>query len=303
MDLIFNKSTDTEHEIELESHLISASWITRKAIAGRTVVFEVVTSFVGEGAKIKIKGKSENGLNLGKIKGKIKKNVYGGEFEIPADAELGDRVYFEVKLPQNDLEGESDRIPVFPPVRVFNLSWSAPEARRGDVLTLSADTSGMRDHTEVTLIIYEHDTDSAHDKIIELPAKVMDDRIEVRWEYEYHEDTDEIATQEELDRYGSQYNPPEYFFTVKVEITEFGREQESGLLEFKDYVEFTALDESGEPMKNRDYILKFADGSERNGKLDDNGYVKITDLPPGAVEIEFPADESRTQGNEPQSEA
>jgi len=120
MDLIFNKSTDAEHEIELDSYLISASWITRKAVAGRTAAFEVVTSFVGEGAKIKIKGKSEKGLNLGKIKGKIKKNVYGGEFEIPEDAELGDRVYFEVKLPQNDLEGESDRIPVFPPVRVFN---------------------------------------------------------------------------------------------------------------------------------------------------------------------------------------
>ena len=291
MDLIFNKSTDSEHEIELESHLISASWITRKAIAGQTVVFEVVTSFVGEGAKIKVKGKSEGGLNLGKVKGKIKKNVFGGEFEIPEDAELGDRVYFEVTLPQNDLEGESDRIPVFPPVRVFNMSWGATEARRGDVLTLSAETSGMRDHTEVTLIIYEHDTDSAHDKIIELPVKVMGDRIEVRWEYEYHEDTDEIPTQEELDRYGSSYNPPEYFFTIKVENTEFGRDQESRLLKFKDWIEITLVDGEGNTIANEDYVLHLADGEQRRGSLDANGHAREDNIGPGRVMIDFPNSE------------
>jgi hypothetical protein len=157
MDLKFTKSTDTEHEIELESSLISASWRSGKAIAGQTATFEVHTAFVGEGATIKIKGKSEKGKKLGTIKDVIKRNKYVGEFEIPEDTELDDMVYFEVELPKNDLEGESNRIPVFPPVQVFNLKWSAKEARRGDVLTLSADTNGLRDHTEVSVIIYEYD--------------------------------------------------------------------------------------------------------------------------------------------------
>jgi hypothetical protein len=288
MDLKFTKSTDTEHKIKLESSLISASWRCGKAIAGRTATFEVRTAFVGEGAPIIIKGKSENGKKLGKIKAVIKRNKYVGEFEIPEDTELDDMIYFEVELPKNDLEGESNRIPVFPPVQVFNMKWSATEARRGDVLTLSADVNGLRDHTEVTVIIYEYDRDSAHDKIIELPATVMNKRIELMWEYEYHEDTDEIPTQQELDKYGKKYNPPEYFFTVKVEETEFGVEQESGLLEFKDWIKIALINEQGEAVANEDYTLRLADGQERHGTLDNNGRTIEENIPPGRVIIRFP---------------
>ncbi len=288
MDLKFTKSTDTEHEIKLESSLISASWRSSKAIAGQTATFEVRTAFVGEGATIKIKGKSEKGKKLGKIKDVIKRNKYVGEFEIPEDTELDDMIYFEVELPKNDLEGESNRIPVFPPVQVFNLKWSAKEARRGDVLTLSADINGLRDHTEVTIIIYEYDRDSAHDKIIELPATVMSKRIELQWEYEYHEDTDEIPTQEELDKYGGKYNSPEYFFTVKVEDTEFGVKQESELLEFKDWFEIKLVDEDGNPMASEQYVLHLAQGQQRRGTLDDKGVGREENIPPGKVTIEFP---------------
>jgi len=292
MDLKFTKSTDTEHKIKLESSLISASWRSGKAIAGQTATFEVRTAFVGEGATIKIKGKSENGKKLGKITDVIKRNKYVGEFEIPEDTELDDMIYFEVELPKNDLEGESNRIPVFPPVQVFNLKWSSKEARRGDVLTLSADTNGLRDHEEVTVIIYEYDRDSAHDKIIELPATVMKKRIELQWEYEYHEDTDEIPTQEELDKYGKKYNPPEYFFTVKVEDTEFGVKQESGLLEFKDWIEIELLDEDGNVVANEDYILHLPDGQQKRGTLDANGLAKEENIPPGRVAVEFPNSEA-----------
>lgn len=292
MDLKFTKSTDTEHKIKLESSLISASWRSGKAVAGRTAKFKVQTAFVGEGATIKVTGKSENGKKLGKIKDIIKRNKYVGEFEIPEDTELDDMIYFEVELPKNDLEGESNRIPVFPPVQVFNLKWSAKEARRGDILTLSADTNGLRDHTEVTVIIYEYDRDSAHDKIVELPATVMDKRIELQWEYEYHEDTDEIATQEELDKYGGKYNPPEYFFTIKIEDTEFGKEkQDSGLLEFKDWVEITLVDGEGNTIANEDYVLYLADGQQRQGTLDASGRAREDDIAPGTVRFEFPNSE------------
>ncbi len=289
MELKFTKSTDTEHKIELESALISASWRCGKAIAGQSASFEVLTAFVGEKAPIKITGKSENGKKLGKIKDVIKRNKYIGEFEIPEDTELDDMIYFEVELSKNNLEGESNRIPVFPPVQVFNLKWSANEARRGDILTLSADANGLRDKEEVTVIIYEYDRDGAHDKIIELPATVMNKRIELQWEYEYHEDTDEIATQEELDKYGKTYNPPEYFFTVTVEETEFGkREQESGILEFKDQFELRLVDEGGNPVPNEKYTLKLADGKIREGTLDKRGYAIEKDLPPGPILVDFP---------------
>ncbi len=288
MNLTFNKSTDSEHKEELESELVTVAWLSGSAPAGGTVKFEVVTEFVGNGAKIKVTGKSENGKKLGKIKDVIRNNKYVGTFTVPANIKLDDKVYFEVSLPKVGLSGESERIPAAPPVLVNNMKWSANEARRGDVLTLSAFIDGVHDETEVTLTIYEYDNDNAHDKIVSLPGIVKDGRVEIKWEYEYHEDTDEIPTEEEMNKYGKHYNPPEYFFTITVGDDEFGRNQESGLLKFKDWLAISLRNDAGEAIKNERYVLTLPDGTTREGKLDNNGFAKVEDIGPGNCEIDFP---------------
>ncbi len=297
MALEFTKSTDSEHEVKLDSELISVSWTCGMAIGGQTASFEVLTELVGEGAPVKVKGKSENGKKLGKVTGVMRRNHFGGAFQIPEDIELGDKVFFEAKLSKNSLDGESEHIPAYPPIRVSNMKWSAQEARRGDTLTLSADIKGLPNEAEVVIVIYEHDRDGAHDHITELPANVDNEKIEVSWEYEYHEDTDEIPTQQELDKYNGQYNPPEYFFTIKAEGVEYGSDQESGLLKFKDWFRISLVDNSGRPKADEDYILMLADGTERKGKLDGDGQAIEQDLPPGEVRIKFPNAE-RDEGSE-----
>ena len=139
--------------------------------------------------------------------------------------------------------------------------------------------------------IYEYDDDGGHDLIVSLPAVVEDKKISLDWEYEYHEDTDAIPTEEELKKYGGKYNPPEYFFTVKIDNIELGLEQESKLLNFKDWIEFELLDDRGNPIKDTDYVALLPDGSEKKGKTDENGLIKLTDVPPGKVDIQFPSDE------------
>jgi len=299
VELKFTRSTDSEHEIELDSSLISASWRSNRAITGQNAVVEVSTAFVGNGAKIKIKVMKESGKKLGEIKDVIKNNSYVGEIKVPENIELDERIYFEVELPDNSLKGESGKIQVFPPVNVFNMKWSAREARRGDTLTLSAETNGVRDHTDVVVTIYEYDRDSAHDRIVELPATVMNNKMKILWEYEYHEDTDEIPSKEELDKYGGDYNPPEYFFTVKVGEVEFGKKQESKLLEFKDWIEIEVVDEEGTPAADREYTLLLPDGTERKGKLDKDGYVREEKIPPGRcqVQVKEPDDSNDRSGS------
>ena len=287
-DLKFTKSTDTEHEIKLTSSLVYATWSGGIAYDGQKAKIEVGTAFVGNGAKIEIKGKSAKGKKLGKLTDTISNNKFVGELEIPDDIEFDDEVYFEVKLSKNNISGESDRIPAQPPVSVTNLQWSANEARRGETVTLSANIVGVRNDTEVTITIYEHDQDGAHDKIAELPAVVMDDRIELDWEYEYHEDTDELPTQSEMEQYGGDYNPPEYFFTVTIGEQEYGREQKSGLLTFKDWIEISFCDRDGKPRAGEKYQLKLVDGTTLDGKLDGDGLARIEDVPPGPVRVEFP---------------
>lgn len=281
MELIFSKATDSEHTVKIDSILVSAFWNSVKAPAGGKAKFKILTAFVGNNAPVKVTGKSENGVNLGAINGKIQNNLFKGKFDIPEDMEIGDHVYYEVSFPKNGLDGESERIPVVPIVRVNNMRWSAPEARRGDSLTLTAFVDGVRDNEELIVTIYEYDRDDVHDKITELTATVSDGRIELEWEYQYYEDTDEIPTQEELEEYGGSYNPPEYFFTIKVEDDEFGLNQESGLLQFKDSIEIEVADENNEPMSNANYTITLADGSQRTGSLDENGTVVLEDVPPG----------------------
>ncbi len=288
-DLNFTKATDEEHEIELDSYLISASWVSGMAFVGMKAKFEVRTVFVGNGAKIKVKGKTEKGKKLGKVKGEMQGNVFTGEFEIPDKIELDDQIYFEVDLPDNGLNGESAKIPVYPIPKIKSIKWSAEEARRGDVLTLSAELENVKDGTEVKLVIYEFDSDGGHDIITDLKTSVKESKIEEKWEYEYHEDTDELPTSEEVERYGGSYNPPEYFYTIKIGEFELGKEkQDSGILLFKDWIQIELLDASGQPVPKADYLVKLADGSEIEGKLDDNGRAKIEGIIPGNYWVQFP---------------
>ena len=170
------------------------------------------------------------------------------------------------------------------PIKITNAQWDKEEARQGEVLTLTADVEGASDGTQGEIEIFEHDVDGIQDIITKLPVVVSNNKVETTWEYEYHEDTDEIPNEEELKRYGREYNPPEYFFVVKVGDSE----DQSGLLVYKDYIEINLKDEDGEPMANEDYIIQLPDGSEIKGKLDSEGYVKAEGIPPGKVTIKFP---------------
>jgi hypothetical protein len=286
-DQKFSKGTDTEHEIKLDSELVYAAWRTGAAYGAQKVPLEVVTSFVGNGAKIKIEGKSENGKNLGKVSSTIKNNKFIGELEIPDDIEEGDFVSFTVSLPDNGLDGESNQIPAHPPIEVTNMKWNADEARRGDVMKLTADVEGVADGTEAKIIIYEYDNDNIHDVITEFPAAIEKKKIEVQWEYEYHEDTDEIPTQEELEKYGGSYNPPEYFFTITIGAQEFGKEQESGILNFKDWIEIELVDDNDEPIPEVEYEANFPDGTTQSGQLDELGKVRFDNVPPGNFTIKY----------------
>jgi len=284
----FSKSTDKEHTIKLESSILYATWSANDVHAGSEALIEVKTMFVGEGSKISIVGKSEKGKKLGKIKDKIYGNGFSGKLTIPDKIKPGDMAYFKVELSGLGVSAESNRVPIRPKIEVSNMKWDKQQARRGDTLKLSADIEGVQDKSEAKVIIYEHDQDGNHDRIAEIPTNVKNKKIEVQWEYEYHEDTDEIPSDEEMKKYGKSYNPPEYFFTLKIDDQEYGIEQESGLLLFKDWVEIYLEDETGKPLANEKYELNLSDGSKREGTLDSDGFAREEDIPPGKISYTFP---------------
>ncbi|MBW2662319.1 MAG: hypothetical protein JRD93_10090 [Deltaproteobacteria bacterium] len=284
----YTKPTDEVHVVTLVSKITHAIWRSKAACVEDKAVFEVWTHFVGNGSDIQIKVEDKRGKKIEKLKGKVYGDYFAGSVIVPKKA--NEELSFTAKLPKHGLEMKSDTLKVIPPITITNMKWGQKEARREDLVKLSANIEGVPDETEVMIHIYEYDQDGAHDFITKFPYRVKNKKIEVDWEYEYHEDTDEIPTDEEMKKHGNSYNPPEYFWVVDVYGKRFGDEQESGLLEFKDWIEIEARDDNNDPLGNADYEITLADGTKKTGKLDQNGYAKIEDIPPGkyAYRIEIP---------------
>lgn len=285
MDLRFSKSNNTKHKITLESVLVYAEWTQGVAYAGSGAGVEVGTLFVGEGAPLEIEALTDSGKRLGKLSGKLYQNRFHGVVHIPANAKVGEAIYFEVKCPKNGLHGKSQRIPVLPALRVSNLQWGTDVARRGDWITLSADVQNALDETDAMITIYKHDRDGAHDKVVELRTRIRGEKMKLTWEYQYVDDTAEIPSQTELEQYGVDYHPPEYFFTLKIGEDEYGKQRESGLLRFKDYIEFFARYTDSTPIANTECEVTLPDGSQKQVTTDENGYVRIDHVPPGPYTV------------------
>lgn len=277
----YKKETNKIHKITLTSKIIHALWGAKSASVGEKVNMEVLTEFVGNGSDIQIKIEDRHG-KLETLTGKVYGNKFVGSLIVSKKAE-GD-LTFTAKLPKHNLEKKSEPLKVIPVRLISNAKWDKQEANRGDIIKLTADTKNIPDDTEVKISIYEHDHDGAHDFITKFPAKVKANKIEAEWEFKYHEDTDDIPTDEEMEKGGRSYNHPEYFFVVRLG----GVEGKSGLLKFKDWIEIELKDMGESPIPDEEYILYLADGTKKQGRLNKMGYAREDNVSPGQFKVGFP---------------
>jgi len=284
----FTVKSNTPTTIVLKSSILEASLLNDTAYIGGKVGFKIKTLFVGEGGTIKIIGKSENGAQMEPIIGSLFGNQIKGEFKIPLNIKPKDKIYFEVVLPDHDLKTETKHIPVAPPIKVTNMRWNKNTTHHEEVLKLTADVEGVHDSTDANVIIYKYDEDDYHEKLINVNREIKNKKLELDWEFRYFEDRDEIPTEKELQKFGKHYTQPQYFFVIEIDGQRFGNNQESGLLKLVDSMTIDLKNTSGESIGNVDYVLHLPDGSKRKGKLDENGYAREDNLPPGRTTVEFP---------------
>jgi hypothetical protein len=271
--------TDQVHEVELESAINQAMWDRPAASIGQDVEVLVYTHFVGDGSSIRITVRNGSGRRLDRFEGQVYGNRFRGTWTVSDRAE--ETAYFQAELRDHGLEEDSEEMEIIPPIEITNARWSQQEAQRGDELTLTADVTNVPDGIEAQIEIYQHDEDDAHDLITEFTTLVESNRVEAEWEFEYHGDTGDIPTEEESE---DGYRPPEYFFRVTI----WGVSADSGLLEFKDWIEVNLCDDAGNAIGEKEYVIHLADGQQRSGTLDEDGHVREEDLPPGRVTIEIP---------------
>ena len=138
---------DTIKEIHLSSRLLSLNWNSAAAYPGYPTSYQVNLSFVGYGAPITFTFKNDSGETLAQKSGLVRHNTFTGSFTVPEDCELGESIYFEVALPDNNLKGESESIPVIPPIELTEMKWSADKVRRDEIVTLTVKTRKCPDNT------------------------------------------------------------------------------------------------------------------------------------------------------------
>jgi predicted TIM-barrel fold metal-dependent hydrolase len=278
--------SDSPQKITVESQVVYVLWQQGRAYAGFEAYFEVKTLLVGEGAKAKATLRTTKGKKLGKVKGVITLNRWRGKVLIPENVKPDDYVYLEVELPRHGLEFDSNEIPVRPPIEVSSMRWSKPEVGRDEEVTLTCNfTNGIENNDGVNVIVYEYDNNGNHDKVVTIPATIQNMKVELKWKFIYQEDTGDIPTEEQLQKYGKNYSPPEYFFVVMVDTVPVGSRQESGLLRFADTSDITVQHGIAAAGEAPDYTITFADGSSVTEKADADNRILITDAPPGPFTI------------------
>jgi hypothetical protein len=284
----FTKPTDTSHKIQLESHMLYALWMYKRGHAGQDAQLEVKTSLVGNGAKIKITCKNEHGKNLEKTDGVIFNNYFSGKILIPEKVKPDEMVFFEADLQKHGLKTESNLIPVRPPIKVSKIQWDRKEVKPNDVVTMTCEfQSGVEDDDDATVMVYEHNPNSCHIKIVSIPTKIKSDKIELQWEFDYQDDTAGIPTEDEMQHYQKSYANPQFYFIVVVDGVKIGENRESGLLTFKDDIELTLTEFDGTPVPDAKYKITLADGTTMDGKTSSEGTASVKKSVPGKFTVKY----------------
>ena len=271
-------NTGKINKIELKSSIDRVVWTSGVGCNGAEVGLEINTHFVGNGSEVKIEISDASGKVFDTIKTKIAGDHLLTKVKVPDKAK--DELYAEVKLSKHGLSKKSNCMYVYLPPQIKNLKWDKQEAKRGDVLKISADVTNTYEGAEAKVLIFEHDDDGAHDLIATLKTTVKNQKIEIDWEFQYQDKTKNIPSDNETER---GYKNPEYFFRVDIG----GVFADPELLKFKDWIEIKLEDQEGNPMKDISYKINFSDGKNKEGKLDSNGYAKVENVSPGKYTIEF----------------
>lgn len=285
----YTGASDTTNRIRVESHLIYAIWSQPYVHAGQHAAFEVRTSFVGNGAKIRITCFTGAGKKLDKMEGVVIGNRYRGQIIVPQKVKSGETVYFEAELPGHGLKGGSNLVSVRSAIAVSSIGWDRTEIRRGDVATLSCKfEDGVEDGDNAVVFIHEHNPNSCDFKVTSIPAGVKDGKVEIQWKFDYHDPVEQIPTEDEMKQYQKHYANPVFFFVVVVDNIRIGEKQESGLVRFIDRLSVSIKTEEGEPFPDAQCSAVLADGAVMNGHTDNNGIVEFVDIVPGMVRVSFP---------------
>ncbi len=287
--------------VEVEPSLEWAAWDRPVVVAGATVQLSVQGALVGEGSPVTVTLRDGRDRVVGRGDGAMYRDR--AVVSVAVDRRAAERdpdgvlCAADVELTEPGLTVVSAPLLVLPFAVLEDARWSAPEARDGDVVTLSCRLSGTpagveragREPVEVEVLRGDEGGD-AFEPVATLRAGADRGRVEVRWRVGYEADGKaQIATQADHDaaaaRTGAaaaRYRRPAWRFRARVA----GLVAESGEMWYQDWVGLELTD--GAPVADVPYVVHLADGTTREGTLGADGQAREDDVPPGPVRVEYP---------------
>ncbi len=158
------------------------------------------------------------------------------------------------------------------PKSLTALQWSASEVNKGEEVTLSCSTSGVKDGAGVMFSIYPEGADTEVDPpLMDIRGENKGSRAEVKWIAKDIRKAD-----------GDQ--PMKWFFTA---WTLYCPKETSGMIRVVQPYKHKFVNKQNEPLANRNYTLRYSSGNTLQGTTDGDGYIEIDDLHPGKFKIEI----------------
>jgi uncharacterized Zn-binding protein involved in type VI secretion len=161
------------------------------------------------------------------------------------------------------------------PGKIVKARWEKDQAECGEEVKMIVDVEDFEDGTPVKFTIWEKDEDGENDLIEQIEGKVQGNKVEAGWVYSIKELKEDLK--EDIE--GGE-EEPEFFFAVDIE----GSEEQSQALKLTYLLEIELEVKRGEPLDDVDFIITFADGSERKGKIK-NGKIRVENAPLGKYSL------------------
>jgi len=256
-DGTFSAPTDQENKVSVDSDIVLVQWKTYVARSGTIAAFEVITSYVGEGAPVEVTLFNQDKKKFGKVKGEISRDRFHGEILIPESVSEAGSAYLEVKLSKHGLSDSSNVIELAPMVIAESMEWNKTTVHRGAQIKMSASFSqGIVDGEPVEFHVWRYDDGGIHHHLKSFITEVANGKAEVLWDYNYTRDVQEIPTEAERKRYEKSYQWPQLFYTVDCNGAVVGKAQESGFAQFNEIFSARVNDTFGMPLKNQKINLR-----------------------------------------------
>ncbi len=283
--------TDQVVKIKLQSYLLLARWLENDIAGNGEAVLEVITAYVGDGAKVEVAIKDLQGKTLETLKGSIYSNMYRARYRIAPGNRTGGMT-LEASLPAHGLKLVGGGAKVGMPVEFSDLKWlkateeSAPEAaEEGQLLRLQAKVKGLSegDMAHIRLMMHVHAKKFGSPVLLDAEAPVKSGKIEISTRVQMTEKARKVRTQSELDKEGGKYHQPSLAFQIRAK----GVQAESSDIPLISKLSLHFEESPGHAgkLEGKKITITTPDGKTQQKTIPKNGVVLLDKTKPGKHKI------------------